>query len=156
MNIIPPRTGDVLHDPFSLIGWLDRVRTVLNNIFSSAASNSLGSDVALNNTGLYFTGPSVAWPVGIPCFASGGVTLTTSAGTDLMAVKLWDGTTVIASAQVSVPTNAVVYVHLSGTLTSPAGNIRISCNDGGSTNGTIKFNASGNSKDSTLTVTRNG
>jgi hypothetical protein len=39
-------------------------------------------------------------------------------------------------------------------MANPAANIRISCKDISSTPGAMKFNASGNSKDSTLTAVR--
>ena len=69
--------------------------------------------------------------------------------------KLWDGTTVIASAQASNNGSGFqVTISLSGVLASPAANIRIDCNDPTHTTGVMKFNQSGNSKDSTITVVR--
>jgi len=116
---------------------------------------SLGADVNLNDIGLYFDGPSVAQGSTGTWFASGTVTLFDSAGAANFNCKLWDGTTVIASASGEVPSNVrPTSITLSGRLASPAGNIRISCQDLTSTNGTIQFNFSGNSKDSTLTVFR--
>jgi hypothetical protein len=71
--------------------------------------------------------------------------------------KLWDGTTVIASASfVSLSTQTIGAISLSGVITSPAGNLRISVRDSTTTNGHIKFNSSGNSKDSTITAVRIG
>jgi|GEM_PF-5840461 len=116
---------------------------------------SLGADVNLNNTGLYFDGPSVAQGSTGTWFASGTVTLFDSAGAANFNCKLWDGSTVIASGGGNVPSNVrPTSITLSGRLASPAGNIRISCQDLTSTSGTIQFNFSGNSKDSTLTVFR--
>jgi len=43
---------------------------------------------------------------------------------------------------------------LSGFIASPAGNIRISCKDVTATTGKILFNASGNSKDATISAMR--
>ena len=69
--------------------------------------------------------------------------------------KLWDGTTVIASATGTTNgANFVLPMALSGVLTSPAGNIRISCRDASATTGKIVFNNSANSKDSTITAVR--
>ena len=48
------------------------------------------------------------------------------------------------------PGNEATTLSLSGFMTSPAGNIRISCRDGTSTNGVIKSNASANFADSTI------
>jgi hypothetical protein len=121
----------------------------------SSLTNSLGADVALNNTANYFTGPTVAQGTSGTWFASGTVTLTDTAGAAFFYVKLWDGTTVIASGVVRTDVaSAIDTVSLSGYLASPAGNIRISVRDVTSTSGAIKFNVSGESKDSTLSVFR--
>lgn len=121
----------------------------------SKVTNSLGSDVSLNNTGNYFDGPSVAQGTTGVWFASGGVTLGDSAGAANFACKLWDGTTVIDSRFTSISATAsAAPMSLSGYITSPAANIRISCRDITSTSGSIKFNSSGNSKDSTVTAVR--
>lgn len=117
-------------------------------------TNSLGSDVLLNNTANYFDGPSVAQGSVGTFFASGTVTIFDSA-TATISAKLWDGTTVIASTQtVILNTETVQPISLSGTLAGPAGNLRISVRDLTNTSGKILFNQSGNSKDSTITVFR--
>lgn len=127
------------------------------SIVSSTATNTLGADVALNNTGLYFTGPICNQGVTGTWLATGTVTLADSAGAAAFNVKLWDGTTVIASARTQTyAASGVMSVSLSGVITNPAGNIRISVQDATSTSGGIAFNNSGNSKDSTLTVVRIG
>jgi hypothetical protein len=127
---------------------------LLNPLFAviSKVTNSLSGDVSLSNTGSYFTGPTVAQGTAGTWFASGTVTLIDSSGATFN-VKLWDGTTVIASTAVAAGTGAVS-VSLSGYLATPAGNIRISVNDASSTGGLIKFNSSGNSADSTLSAIR--
>lgn len=118
-------------------------------------SNVLGSDVALNNTANYFDGPSVAQGVSGTWFASGSVTVRDTAGGAAFIAKLWDGTTLIASAIINTPAiNVPAIIALSGVITSPAGNIRISVRDATSTSGQIVFNNSGNSKDSVLTAIR--
>lgn len=114
-------------------------------------TNVLGADVNLNNTGTYFDGPSVAQGVTGTWFASGTVSVQDTAGAANIFCKLWDGTTVVASAASFVASiNANIAVTLSGYLASPAGNLRISCKDTSSTSGLIKFNATGNSKDSAI------
>ena len=118
-------------------------------------ASSLSGDVALNNTGSYFTGPTIAQGSTGTWFASGSVTLHNTGAAANMNVKLWDGTTVIASAQVVTPfANYCVVVSLSGYIATPAGNIRISVNDATSTAGVILYNQSGNGKDSTITAIR--
>jgi hypothetical protein len=118
-------------------------------------TNSLGGDVALNNTGTYFDGPSVAQGTLGTWFAIGGVTLIDTGGSAQFYCKLWDGTTVIDSRNTeSTAFNVPTTIGLSGYLPSPAANIKISCRDISGTTGKILFNATGNSKDSTLTVNR--
>lgn len=118
-------------------------------------TNSISGDVALNNTATYFTGPTVAQGTSGTWFVSGTVTLKDTAGAAQMFVKLWDGATVIASGHAQ-PTaaNVQLTVALSGFITSPAGNLRISVRDGTSTSGLILNNESLNAKDSTITAIR--
>lgn len=119
----------------------------------TSSTAALGADVALNNTANYFDGPSVNLGSTGTWLVSGTVTLneTTAAG---FFVKLWDGTTVIASAAASIPATGTVAVSVSGVITSPAGNVKISVRDQTATSGNIKFNTSGNSKDSHITAVR--
>jgi hypothetical protein len=87
-------------------------------------------------------------------WASGTVTLSDTAIAAFYC-KLWDGTTVISSGVTQLSTaNGSVTMTLSGPLASPAGNIGIACRDITNTTGSIKFNASGNSKDSSVSVAR--
>ena len=117
--------------------------------------NTLSVNVTLNNTGTYFDGPSCAQGTTGTWFASGTVTVDDSAAAVTMNAKLWDGTTVIASCQMrTVGPGTKGIISLSGFITSPAGNIRISVNDSSATTGTMYANASGASKDSTLSVIR--
>jgi hypothetical protein len=120
----------------------------------SPITNSLGADVALNNTANYFTGPTVAQGTSGTWFASGTICINDTAGAAAFNVKLWDGTTVIASARHVTPSASSMSISISGYIASPAGNIRISVQDTTATTGKINFNASGNSKDSTLTAIR--
>lgn len=123
----------------------------------SQITASLGADVALNNTGTSFDGPSVAQGTAGIWFVSGKVTIQDTAGIAAVDCKLWDGTTIIDSARVqfSGPTVPLTCT-LSGFISSPAGNLRISCKDVTSTSGQILFNVTGNSKDSTITAIRIG
>jgi hypothetical protein len=118
-------------------------------------SNSLGADVALNNTAAYFTGPQVAQGSTGIFFASGGVTIFDSSIATVF-VKLWDGSVVIDSARVVIPAGFHVHVALSGAIASPAGNIRISVRDTTNTTGSISYNATTEGKDSTVTAFRIG
>lgn len=123
----------------------------------SQITASLGADVLLNNTANYFDGPSIAQGTTGTWWVSGQVVIVDSTAAASMQIKLWDGTTVIDSANVLCPAaNFQVVVSLSGFKASPAGNLRISVKDGSTTAGTILFNASGNSKDSTISAFRIG
>lgn len=117
---------------------------------------SLGADVALNNTGAYFDGPSVAQGTTGTWFVSGTVTLLdTLTAPSSVSCRLWDGTTVIASTLIRMTAAAGGFpVSLSGIIAAPAGNLRISCNQFTATTGKIIFNGSANSKDSTITAVR--
>mgnify|MGYP003325893372 FL=1 len=127
-------------------------------ISNSATANSLGANVSLNNIANYFDGPSVAQGSTGTWYVSGTVTVGVPVAGSRLNAKLWDGTTVIASAQTFSTTtgNGITTIALSGTLASPAGNLRISVNSPDSTSGTIYYNLSGNSKDSTITAIRVG
>jgi len=123
-------------------------------ISSGVTTNSLSGDVAMNNTANYFDGPSVAQGSTGTWMATGTV-VTKDTAASAIACKLWDGTTVFASSQQNMATtNVALTFSLSGVIVSPAGNIRISCRDLSATSGSIKFNESGNSKDSTVTAWR--
>lgn len=121
----------------------------------SQLTNSLPGDVAMNNTALYFQGPRVANGNTGTWFASGTVSVNDTGATNaVIFCKLWDGTTVFASGSTQSPTTAGNSISLSGVIASPASDIRISCRDSSAVTGNILFNATGNSKDSTLTVFR--
>lgn len=123
----------------------------------SPITNSLSGDVALNNTANYFDGPSVAQGTSGTWFVSGNVLLQDNAGVATINVKLWDGTTIIDSGKCRIlATNGEVMISLSGYITSPAGNLRISARDVSSTSGVIEYNGSGLGKDSTITAIRIG
>lgn len=121
----------------------------------SPITNSLSGDVNLNNIANYFDGPSVAQGTVGTWFVSGTVSVWDTAGGANILCKLWDGTTLIATcAGQATAASTAVTISLSGYLTSPAGNLRISVRDSTSTSGKILFNQSGNSKDSTITAIR--
>lgn len=116
-------------------------------------TNSLSGNVALNSTSTFFDGPSMAQGSTGTWYASGTVTLLDTSGANIQC-KLWDGTTVIASSSEPITANNANSMSLSGYLASPAGNIRISCKDITQTTGTIQFNVTGTSRDSTLSAFR--
>lgn len=123
----------------------------------SPITTSLGADVPMLSTGTYYTGPSIAQGTSGTWFVSGTVTVANPNGGDVVDVKLWDGTTIIASCRLQVVSVGVAYYGvsaLSGYIAAPAGNLRISVSPISRTDCVIAYNASGNSKDSTITAIR--
>jgi hypothetical protein len=124
---------------------------------SSAIANALGADVNLNATATFFDGPVVAQGTVGTWYVSGKVTFVDAAGAAAFFIKLWDGTTVVDSATITTPAAGFnCSATLGGVISSPAGNLKISVRDIGSTNGLIIFNNSGSAKDSTITAIRIG
>lgn len=132
------------------------VSQIVSAVNLTVITNSLAGDVAINDAGLYFTGPTVSQGTAGTWLVSGQVTCTDTSGAVAIVAKLWDGTTVIASgSSVNAAANNPVVISLSGSLPSPAGNLRISVITS-TTTGKILFNQTGNSKDSTITAVRIG
>lgn len=124
----------------------------------SKFTNSLGSNVSISsNPATYVDGPSVAQDTSGTWFATGSVTCVAAVAVNIYA-KLWDGTTVIDSGnQNTNGANARCSISLSGYITTPASNIKISVNcPDASTSALIEFNRTGNSKDSTVSTFRIG
>ncbi len=120
---------------------------------ASTVTNSLGADVTMGSASTFFDGPSCAQGTGGTWLACGQITLAGNT-LDKFVVKLWDGTTVVSSAQLQVQSAQFETQSLQGLFTSPVGNIRISVENVSSTAGVIKANGTGQGKDSTLTVVR--
>jgi hypothetical protein len=111
--------------------------------------------VTLNNTANYFDGPSCAQGTTGTWLAIGQVVCVDTSSAASFNAKLWDGTTIIASGSTTTGgANFRGQIFLSGFITSPAANIKISVSDIQTTNGLIKANTTGLSKDSQLTVVR--
>lgn len=123
------------------------------SVNQTVVANSLGSNTTIAN-GSFTDGPSTAQGTSGGWWASGTVTIGDTVA-NVGGCKLWDGTTVIDSTNFRQQSTAAagVPVSLSGFISSPAANIRISCTSNDAT-ATFRFNDSGASKDSTLTVHR--
>jgi hypothetical protein len=122
----------------------------------SEFTNSIGSNVALSNTSTFFDGPSVAQGTSGVWDAGGTVTLLDSTAAAAFFCKLWDGTNVAASGVTnSNGASSLTTISLHGILSSPTGNIRISCKDTTSGSGVMEAAvAGGGGKDSTVKATR--
>lgn len=121
----------------------------------TSITNSLSGNVALSNTGTFFTGPTVAQGTEGTWFVSGTVLVSNPGVASECDAQLWDGTTVIASANFGVTgTPTIGSIALSGVLASPAGNLRISVKCVDSTAAVIAASLTGIGKDSTITAVR--
>ncbi len=75
----------------------------------------------------FSTGPFVSQGSSGTWLTMGQITLQTSNTAGNITTKLWDGTTVIAAGALTLPGSGFIgTVALSGIITSPAGNLRIS------------------------------
>lgn len=119
-------------------------------------SNVLAADVLLNNTTLFFDGPSVSQGNVGTWLALGHVTLQDTGGISAFNVRLHDGVTIKASTLQSISTSFTAIVSLAAIFTNPSGNIRISVKDQSFASGKILSNVSGDSSDSSLTAIRIG
>jgi len=137
-----------------------RVPTALTTTSTSLLTfitNSLSGDVNLNNTALFFDGPTVSQGSSGTWFVTGSVAMTDASAGAFFEAKLWDGTTIVDSGVATGhAATAIQTVSLSGVIASPAGNLKISCKDVTTANGAIRFNYTGSSKDSTVTAIRIG
>lgn len=151
----PSQFGAVKVDNVTLQAVAGVIST-LNPILTSSSA-ALGADVALSNTGLYFDGPSVSLAAGV-WFVTATVTVLDTGTTAAIYAKLWNGTTVYASASGysgnvarGTPITLSAIVSIGSTQT-----IKVSCRDVDASTGKILFNQSGNSKDSHITALRIG
>lgn len=124
--------------------------------FFAPITAALSSNVALSNTAQYFDGPVIAQGSTGKWYVSGSVYIQ-DISTAYFSIKLWDGTNIIASTTTpSISAGGSITIHLSGFISSPAGNLRISVRDHSTTGGYIYANASGLGKDSVITAFRVG
>jgi hypothetical protein len=170
-KIILPGQNVAIQTPYNQIEplWYEKLKgweswiNLVSAIFPSGPATpttpatalhvSLGADVLLNNTANYFDGPSIAQGSSGTWWVSGNVLIGDTVSATLL-VKLWDGTTIIDSGAFNSTGSGVTTISLSGFITSPVGNLKISVKDNTSVNGRIYFNASGNSRDSTISAFR--
>lgn len=121
---------------------------------ANPVANSLSADVSITDSTNYFDGPSVAVGASGKFFASSTSSLKDSSSAGIYSAKLWDGTTLIASGTYTGNATNPGCMTLSGFITNPVGNLRMSVRCTNTTTSKIIFNGSGNSKDSTITAFR--
>lgn len=113
------------------------------------------ADVALNNTGTYFSGISVAQGTLGTWDVEGGISMLATDAAQNFRAALGDGTTNITAGGISSNgANDVVHIHLSGRISAPAANLAMYGNSPSTTNATTKFNSSGLSRDTFIKAVR--
>ncbi len=149
-SVAPSTSGNVLTSNGTV--WQSTAPTY---VAATPITNSLSGDVTLVTAGTYYDGPSIAQGSTGTWFVSGTVVCDDSVGAGRFKAKLWDGTTIIASGYLTVAgASQPASMSLSGYLASPAANLRISVSGVTNNNALIRFNSSGNSKDSTISAYR--
>lgn len=121
----------------------------------SPITAALSADVSMTTANTFFPGPAIPQGSTGTWWVCGTLELTDTASASNITMKLWDGTTVIKSTQVSIPAaNNFVSKTLCGYAASPAGNLRIDAENISTTTSKILFNRSGLSLDSTISAYR--
>jgi hypothetical protein len=146
-------TGNVSAGNVNVVGALRGTSAML-----SPVNGFLNANVALSNVSAHFDGPSIAQGSNGTWFASGAVVIYDTGAAADFGLKLWDGNTIISEARVKTgAANLYVTVPLSGFMTAPTGNLRISVQDSSSTNGNIVHGIFGsNNKSSYISAIRIG
>ncbi len=114
-------------------GWFQQVVTgdlgpssTSTGVLSFLAT-SLSSDLILASTATTFDVISVSQGSSGTWFCSANATLNSGGGACEFALKLWDGTNVIATAGTFVgAAGSFIAASVSGVLSAPAGNIKLS------------------------------
>lgn len=117
----------------------------------TSQTTALGGDVALNNTGTFFTTVQLTLAAGTWHVIAKATVSTSAAGSDFN-LKLTDGTTIIDSGYVNTTTNSQKVATLAGTITNPAAAVALLIKDPTDTGGKALFNASGSSRDTSITA----
>jgi hypothetical protein len=122
----------------------------------SQTTAALAADVSMTSANTFFPGPVVPNSSGTGTWwVCGTIELTDTASSSNITYKLWDGTNVIASGQVSIPAaNNFVSVTRCGYDTNPPGNLRMDAENISTTTSKILFNRSGLSLDSSISAHR--
>ncbi len=143
-------------------GWFQPVAgadivtsTATTTGFLTYLTKSTTADIAVASTSVLVDGPVVSQGSSGIWFATGTITITNGGvGNTLLYAQLWDGTNIIDTASGSAITSLTGSLSVSGIIASPTGNLRISAGSNRAT--TMSFNATGASKDCTVTVIRIG
>ncbi len=133
------------------------ISTTTTTGFLTFLTAATTANVNLSSTGTTFTILSVTQGTSGTWLATAVLTIADGVGTNLTYAKLWDGTTVTAagSARVEAVSPVSRTLTLTGIFQPPAGNITLSAFSN-SVNAVAVLNASGYSKDCTLTAIRIG
>ncbi len=136
--------------------WIARPTPAFTTITAA-----LAGDVACNNIATFFAGPRVAQGAPGVWYVSGTVTCLDTVGAAQFQAEITDGSTndiLYTAVGGTLSAGSPTSISVSGVITtsSTANDLRIAVRDVTSTNGLIKFNVSGLSKDSNITAVRIG
>jgi hypothetical protein len=139
--------------PAALADLLDGPPSAYNR--SAPVTNFLTANVTMSSGSTYYDGALAAVPGSGTWYVSATNTLVDSAGAASMFCKLWDGFTLMNSAGGhTVGAGDAIAMTVTGILANPKGALRLSCEDSGSTTGTIAYNNTSNGQDSNITAYR--
>ena len=131
------------------------ISTTTTTAFLTYVTGTLATTASIPSAS-YVDGPTITVGSSGTWLVSGAATLiTTLAGSEFI-IKLWDGTTVLAAGVIFISAASVLNsIALSGIISNPAGNLKYSA---GATAGSgwWTINATGTSKDNTISATRIG
>lgn len=138
---------------FSAIGGVST--STSTSLFATLTKTTTATLTNASST-TFVDGPSVSQGSSGIWLAVGNVNMTGTQG-QVAYAKLWDGTTAIDSGVAAFNSNGFsATVSLSGVLSSPAGNLRISFVSQGGLTATLPVNNTGIGFDNTITVVRIG
>jgi hypothetical protein len=96
----------------------------------TSLTGSVGADITMTPAATYFDGPSVAQGTVGTWLVTGTVSISGATVNDNIVAKLWDGATLISDlSQQSNGNSGLLAISLSGVITNPTGNLRITVMD---------------------------
>lgn len=117
-------------------------------------TNSLGSPVTMTTSSTAYDGPTVSQGTTGTWLVMGGLMVNTPAGNNTVGIQLWDGTTNIATGGNSSGASQQVNTHLSGIITNPTGNLKLTATNFSASGGTIAINNGAAAPSSYITAIR--
>ena len=122
----------------------------------SQLTSSLTTQVIMAASDTWYDGPAVTQGTAGVWYVSATVTVSCVTASTFFPIKLWDGTTVFASTVEWSAVGTCFSASVSGIISNPVGNLRVSVLSEGVANNVIEWNRSAVGKDTTITALRIG